>query len=165
MKNFFKHAPFSFDRLWQFRGQIGKFENLKIAKKIQKSKLLYCENQTGKTNSKNVESKTVTPVDGVNKTIFFNMASRLDRRFVWRDLVWSAFFYASFLLTGPGMLNDLTWNSLLLFLFKVARTYLFTCMLVMFLNCVFQNETFNRFLWFLASLMNSNATFEISAYI
>ena len=31
MKNFFKHAPFSFDRLWQCRGQIGMFENLKIA--------------------------------------------------------------------------------------------------------------------------------------
>ena len=31
MTNFFKHAPFSFDRLWQFRGQIGMFENLKMA--------------------------------------------------------------------------------------------------------------------------------------
>ncbi|CAH3112948.1 unnamed protein product [Porites lobata] len=31
------------------------------------------------------------------------MASRPDRRFVWRDLVWSAFFYASFLLTAPGV--------------------------------------------------------------
>ena len=31
MRNFFKHAPFSFDRLWQFRGQIGMFENLKMA--------------------------------------------------------------------------------------------------------------------------------------
>ena len=61
----------------------------------------------------------MTPVDGVNKTIFFNIASRLDRRFVWRDLVWSAFFYASFLLTAPGMLN-LTSNSLLLFLFKLV---------------------------------------------
>ena len=30
-EDFFKHAPFSFDRLWQFRGQIGKFENLKMA--------------------------------------------------------------------------------------------------------------------------------------
>ena len=31
MRIFFKHAPFSFDRLWQFRGQIGMFENLKMA--------------------------------------------------------------------------------------------------------------------------------------
>ena len=31
MRNFFKHAPFSFDRLWQLRGQIGMFENLKMA--------------------------------------------------------------------------------------------------------------------------------------
>ena len=31
MWNFFKHAPFSFDRLWQFREQIGMFENLKMA--------------------------------------------------------------------------------------------------------------------------------------
>ena len=31
MRNFFKHAPFSFDPLWQFRGQIGMFENLKMA--------------------------------------------------------------------------------------------------------------------------------------
>ena len=30
----------------------------------------YCENQTGKTDSKKVEAKTVTPVDSVNKTIF-----------------------------------------------------------------------------------------------
>ena len=24
MRNYFKHAPFSFDRLWQFRGQKSK---------------------------------------------------------------------------------------------------------------------------------------------
>ena len=30
-EDFFKHAPFSFDRLRQFRGQIGMFENLKMA--------------------------------------------------------------------------------------------------------------------------------------
>ena len=35
----------------------------------QKINVLYCENRTGKTNSKKAESKTVTPVDGVNKTI------------------------------------------------------------------------------------------------
>ena len=31
MRNLFKHTPFSFDRLWQFRGQIDMFENLKMA--------------------------------------------------------------------------------------------------------------------------------------
>ena len=31
MTNFFKQAPFSFDCLWQFREQIGLFENLKMA--------------------------------------------------------------------------------------------------------------------------------------
>ena len=36
---------------------------------------------------------------------FFNMASQLDCRCVWRGLVWSALFYVSFLLTAPGMLN------------------------------------------------------------
>ena len=55
---------FSFDRLWQFRGQRCTFVELR-----QKSNVLYCENQTGKTNSKKAEAKTVTPVDGVNKTI------------------------------------------------------------------------------------------------
>ena len=85
----------------------------------QKSDVLFCENQTGKTNSKNVGTKTVTPVEGFNKTTFFNMASQPRRRFVWRNLVWSAFFYASFLLTAPGILN-LTSNSLLLFLFKLV---------------------------------------------
>ena len=47
---------------------------------------------------------------------FFNMASQPGRRFVWRDLVWSAFFYASFFLTARGMLN-LTSNSSAYFCF------------------------------------------------
>ena len=55
---------------------------------------------------------------------------------------------------------------------------LFIYVLVMFLICVFQNERFNRFLRFLASLKNNNGTlrkcylflvsikiFEISPYI
>ena len=37
-------------------------------------------------------------------------------------------------------------------------TNLFIYVLVIFLICVFQNEKFNRFLWFLASLINDNGT-------
>ena len=35
---------------------------------------------------------------------------------------------------------------------------LFICVLVMFLNCVFQQEQFNRFLWFLASVIKNGGT-------
>ena len=38
---------------------------------------------------------------------------------------------------------------------KVARTYLYACWLYM---CVFQNERFNRFLWFLAYQINNDGT-------
>ena len=37
-------------------------------------------------------------------------------------------------------------------------TNLFIYVLVIFLICVFQNEKFNRFQWFLASLINDNGT-------
>ena len=39
----------------------------------QKSNVLYCEKQTGKPISKNVETKTVTPVGGVNKKPLFSI--------------------------------------------------------------------------------------------
>ena len=35
---------------------------------------------------------------------------------------------------------------------------LFICVLVMVLNCVFQQEQFNRFLWFLASVIKNGGT-------
>ena len=40
----------------------------------------------------------------------------------------------------------------------VEPGFLFICVLVMFLICVFHNKRFNRFLWFLASLINNNGT-------
>ena len=80
-------------------------DKLNFVEPRQKSNVLYCEKQTGKPISKNVETKTVTPGWGRQQNHFFNMASHPDRGLVWRDLVWSAFLYASFFLTASGILN------------------------------------------------------------
>ena len=115
------------------------------------------------------KSSLILPIMALGRSVlgeYFFLAIFTQRN-SWRERFW--IFGRAPHLFLPGkieliesflILSNSFWLKQIFNILMFLRTgpNLFICVLVMFLICVFQNERFNWFLWFLASSINNNGT-------
>ena len=71
---------------------------------------------------------------------------------------WHVYLILYYLLLRFGEINEMKWKWNEMTLLPLGGPNLFLCALVMVLNRVFRQERFNKFLWFLASLIKNCRT-------